>query len=140
MVVEDEPDLYEMLLAMFQIWGIDGVAFVDGEEAVSWIEEVDKGHYFGELPELALLDIRLLGEISGPMVGERLRKSQALEHMAVVLTTAFKLSPDQEREAMAQAGADKLIYKPLPKFHDLKRLLEELIVQRRTKVAGGESH
>ena len=40
MVVEDEPDIYEVLLAMFGIWGIEGVAFVDGEEAVSWIEDV----------------------------------------------------------------------------------------------------
>ena len=32
MVVEDEPDIYELLLAMFEMWGIEGVAFVDGEE------------------------------------------------------------------------------------------------------------
>jgi len=139
MVVEDEPDIYEVLLAMFEMWGIEGVAFVDGEEAVTWIEEVDKGQFLGELPELALLDIRLPGAISGPMVGDRLRKSPLLEHITVVLTTAYKLSPEQERQAIEQAGADKLIYKPLPKFHDLKRLLEDLIAQRRTKVARGES-
>ena len=74
-VVEDEPDIYEVLLAMFGIWGIEGVAFVDGEEAVSWIEDVDDKRFQGELPELALLDIRLPGEINGPAVGERLRKS-----------------------------------------------------------------
>ena len=37
MVVEDEPDIYDVLLAMFEIWGIEGVAFVDGGEAVGWI-------------------------------------------------------------------------------------------------------
>ncbi|MFZ4828896.1 MAG: response regulator [Phototrophicaceae bacterium] len=78
MVVEDEPDIYEVLLAMFGMWGIDGVAFVDGEEAIEWIEDVDCGRYQGELPELAMLDIRLPGSVSGIEIGERLRKSPIL--------------------------------------------------------------
>jgi CheY-like chemotaxis protein len=139
MVVEDEPDIYEVLLAMFEMWGIEGVAFVDGEEAVAWIDEVDKGHFTGELPELALLDIRLPGQISGPMVGERLRKSDTLGQMAIVLSTAYKLSIDEENAVVKQASADKLIYKPLPKFNELKQLLESLIAQRRTKVQPGEN-
>jgi CheY-like chemotaxis protein len=133
MVVEDEPDIYEVLLAMFEMWGIEGVAFVDGEEAVSWIEDVDRGRFKGELPELALLDIRLPGEIKGHMVGERLRKSPILGQIAIVMSTAFKLSADEERQMMTQAGADKLVYKPLPKFNELQRMLEEVISQRRAK-------
>ena len=74
MVVEDEPDIYELLLAMFEIWGIEGVAFVDGEEAITWIEESDKTPP-SEIPELAVLDIRLPGNVSGPMVGARMRKA-----------------------------------------------------------------
>jgi CheY-like chemotaxis protein len=138
MVVEDEPDLYEVLLAVFEMWGIEGVAFVDGEEAVAWIEEVDKGKFPGELPELALLDIRLPGPIQGQMVGERLRKSDAMAHMTVVLITAYKLSPEEERKVIEQAGADKLIYKPLPKFQELKQQLEDLIANRRAGVARSE--
>lgn len=132
MVVEDEPDIYEVLMAMFGIWGIDGVAFVDGEEAIAWIEDVDNGRFQGELPELALLDIRLPGEIQGPMVGERLRKSPHLNQIAIVFATAYKLTPDEEKAIMAQAGADKLIYKPLPKFAELQKLLEDTITARRT--------
>jgi CheY-like chemotaxis protein len=131
MVVEDEPDIYEVLLAMFGIWGIEGVAFVDGEEAVSWIDDVDSEHFHGELPELALLDIRLPGEINGPAVGERLRQSATLRDIAIVLTTAYKLTPDEEQQIKTQAGADKLIYKPLPKFAELQKLLEETIANRR---------
>jgi len=134
MVVEDEPDIYEVLLAMFEMWGIEGVAFVDGEEAVSWIDDVDNGRFQGELPELALLDIRLPGKITGPMVGERLRKSPVLGHMAIVLTTAYKLTTEQEKEVTDTAGADQLIYKPLPKFNELQRLLEKVIAQRRAKM------
>src|SRR5882757_7561828 len=119
MVVEDEPDIYEVLLAMFEMWGIDGTAFVDGEEALAWIEDVDRGKYSGELPELALLDIRLPGPAQGDDVGKRLRESPALKNIAIVLTTAYKLSPPLDQQTVDKAGADKLIYKPLPKFNEL---------------------
>lgn len=133
MVVEDEPDIYELLMAMFEMWGIEGVAFVDGEEAISWIEQTDRSGTVGEVPELALLDIRLPGEVSGPMVGERLRQSRTLRGMAVVLITAYKLSVEEETNVMAQAGADRLLYKPLPKFEELKQVLMDAIAERRAK-------
>lgn len=134
MVVEDEPDIYEVLLAMFEMWGIEGVAFVDGEEAVAWIEDVDGGRFQGELPELALLDIRLPGSTSGPMVGERLRKSKVLQNIAIVLSTAYRLSPEEEQKAVTHADADKVMYKPLPRFNELQKVLEEVIAQRRAKM------
>lgn len=131
MVVEDEPDIYEVLLAMFEMWGIEGVAFVDGEEAVAWIDDVDNGRFQGELPELALLDIRLPGDINGVMVGERLRKSPVLRNVSVVLTTAYKLSPEEQEAAIKRADADKWLPKPLPKFNELQGILEAVIAARR---------
>ena len=89
MVVEDEPDIYDVLLAMFELWGIEGVAFVDGGEAISWIDAVDEGRVHGDLPELAILDIRL-PEASGPEVGNRIRKSTKLQNIAIVLITAYR--------------------------------------------------
>ncbi len=133
MVVEDEPDIYEVLLAMFEMWGIEGVAFVDGEEAVAWIDDVDSGRFRGELPELALLDIRLPGVISGPKVGERLRKSTRLGEIAIVLSTAYKLNTEEELRVIAQAGADELMYKPLPKFNELQQRLEAVIAARKDR-------
>lgn len=135
MVVEDEPDIYEVLLAMFEMWGIEGVAFVDGEEAIAWVDDVDNGRFRGELPELALLDIRLPGAISGPMVGERLRKSKILGDVAIILSTAYKLTVEEEAQAIERAGADKLMYKPLPKFNELQKVLETVIAARREKTA-----
>lgn len=135
MVVEDEPDIYEVLLAMFEMWGIEGVAFVDGEEAVAWIDDVDNGRFRGELPELALLDIRLPGAIRGDAVGERLRKSPVMgPKIAIVYSTAYKMTPEEEMEVIARSEADKLIYKPLPKFGELQKILDEVINRRREKV------
>jgi CheY-like chemotaxis protein len=126
MVVEDEPDIYDVLLAMFEIWGIEGVAFVDGAEAVAWIENVDQGRVRGELPELAILDIRL-PEVSGPEVGHRLRESSILGHIAIVLITAYRLSPEEEDLVIAQAKADLLMYKPLPTMIELREKMDNVI-------------
>lgn len=124
MLVEDEPDLYEMLLAMTQTMGVNGIAFSTGEEAVDWIEDVDAGMFQGELPVLALLDVRLPGEISGPMVGARLRQSKPLGHIRTILITAYRLSPTEEATLIKEAGADLLLYKPLPAFRELETILK----------------
>ncbi len=132
MVVEDEPDIYDVLLAMFEIWGIEGVAFVDGAEAVAWVDEVDRGTSPVELPELAILDIRL-PELSGPEVGERLRKSTRLGEIAIVMITAYRLSPSEEEQVIKKAQADTLMYKPLPAMPELRAKLDAIIAKRKQK-------
>lgn len=133
MIVEDEPQIYDVLLAMFEVWGVSGVAFVDGTEALAWIEDVDQGRTRGELPELALLDIRM-PEVSGLEIGARLRKSPILGHIPIVLITAYHLTPEDERASMAQAQADLLLYKPLPNMPVLRKTLDDLIAARKLAI------
>lgn len=133
MVVEDEPDIYDVLLAMFEIWGIEGVAFVDGPEALAWIDSVDEGKVRGDLPELAILDIRL-PESSGPEVGKRLRESPILKNMAIILITAYHLNTEEEKKAKELAQADRLMYKPLPAMPELRQVLDDLIALRKNGV------
>lgn len=133
MVVEDEPDIYELLLAMFEIWGIQGVAFVDGPEAVAWVEDVDQGRVRGELPEVALLDVRL-PQLSGPEVAQRLRRSSRLGQIGIVLITAYRLSPEQEKNVIAEAQADLLLFKPLPALAELREMIEGVIAKRKQAV------
>ena len=133
MVVEDEPGIYDLLLMMFEMWGIEGVAFVDGEEALAWIDDADQGRYFGETPELALIDIRLPGLVSGTDVGERLRQSPYLKNIGIVLTTAYKLSVPEEEAAYERTDADRLMYKPFPRHDEFKRVLEAVLEERRAK-------
>jgi CheY-like chemotaxis protein len=133
MVVEDEPDFYELVLAIYDTLGVDGLAFTTGEEAISWIEDVDAGQLvttIDELPQLALLDIRLPGDIGGVEVSRRLRESPVLGNIAIVLMTAYKLSTKVENDMIKEAGCDLLLHKPLPKLADFKSQLQGVIAQR----------
>jgi CheY-like chemotaxis protein len=133
MVVEDEPDLYDTLLAMFDIWSVDGVAFTNGLDAIRWIDDVDADPNGISLPELAVLDIRLPGA-SGPEIGHRLRKSPLLRNIAIVLMTAYRLTPHQEREVIAMAQADALLYKPLPAPKEFHARLTNAVRNRQSGV------
>lgn len=132
MVVEDEPDLYDTLLALFEIWSIDGVAFTTGTDALKWIEDVDQGNVETNIPELAILDIRLPGA-KGHHIGARLRQSPVLKDIAVVLITAFLLPPQEERQVKELAQADALLYKPLPSPAEFRTELQKAIHHRRSK-------
>lgn len=127
MVVEDEPDIYEVLLMMLETFGVEGLAFVDAEEAVDWIDDLDNGYYNGELPTVALIDIRLPGDLNGLDVGARLRQSPILAYdIRIVLVTAYKMSPHEEEEAMRKSGANLLIYKPIPRFNEFQNMINQL--------------
>jgi CheY-like chemotaxis protein len=129
MVVEDEPDLYDTLLALFEIWSIDGVAFTNGTDAVKWIEDVDKGSTDTNIPELALLDIRLPGA-TGPEIGQRLRKSLILNDIAIVMMTAYHLTPQEEEKVIEQAKANTVLYKPLPAPDEFRTILQNAIANQ----------
>ena len=131
-VVEDEPDLYRVVLVLYKLMGVQSAGFASGEETASWITDVNQGRYAGELPRLALVDINLPGEIDGVAVGARLRQSPALRDMAIVLMTGLRLTPEEERDAVQRAGADLLLRKPLPNPITFQMLLEEKLGQRRT--------
>lgn len=130
MVVEDEEDLYDMILAMYDMLGLGGVAFATGIDAMDWIEDVENG-LEEEIPELALVDIRLPDEdIDGVHVAARIRKSPALKNTAVCLMTAFKFSPHDEKEIMKESGADLMLYKPLPRFAELEKILKDIVSKK----------
>ena len=113
---------------------MNGLAFTGGQEAVSWISGLEHRQSEQELPELALLDKRL-PSLSGPAVGAQLRQSSHLRNIAIVLMTAYRLSPEEEMAAMQLAQADALVYKPLPAMLELEKLLENLILQRKKQLS-----
>jgi len=129
LVVEDEPDLIELFQAATELIGVDSLIFSSGEDALEWIDTVECGDFQGENPVLALLDIRLSGEVTGVMVSALLRECPQLNPITLVLMTAYRLSPTWEQVMLKQSGADLLLYKPLPAFRELYRILQTLVRQ-----------
>jgi CheY-like chemotaxis protein len=133
MIVEDEPDLYDMLLTMTDLMGVDGVAFANGEDAVAWIADVEADRLSSDLPELALLDMRLPGAISGAEVAAHLRASELLSGITIVLMTAYRFSPAEEKALLKTSGAELLIYKPLPRLADFQAQMKQAIAKRKRR-------
>jgi CheY-like chemotaxis protein len=128
-IVEDDPDLYDTLMVLLEIWSIDPIAFTDGTDAVRWIEDLENDVNVVSVPPVALIDIRLPG-VSGPEVAARMRRSPLLNNSAIVLMTAYSLSPQEERDVLATSKADKLIYKPLPEPEELRQILRDVMIKR----------
>ena len=131
MLVEDEPDLYEILSTLLELWGHDVVAFETGEDAVGWLHEVVQGMHGDDLPELALIDIRLPGQFDGIEICKHIRGNRLLWHIPLILTTAFTLSDTQKAQIMADTQADLLLYKPLPNASQFHKLLDDVIARKR---------
>jgi CheY-like chemotaxis protein len=138
MLIEDEPDLYDMILAMYDMLGVGGVAFATGMDAMDWIANIESG-LDDDIPELALVDIRLPDKtIDGVHVAAKIRNSKILGNMAICMITAYKF-PDEDRQAiMRESGADLLLYKPLPKLQELDVILNDL-VKKRQKINQADS-
>ncbi len=130
LVFEDEPQIHQMVLTIYETLGVNGIAIATGEEALRWIDQVDSGRYNGELPQLALLDVHLPGRVTGEMVGQRIRKSPILQNMVLVLMTAYELSPQEEQDIIARSGSDTILYKPLPTLRELHDIFFGLLSGR----------
>ncbi len=133
LVVEDEDDIRNIVKVMFQVWQHTPMEFRNGHEAWTWLDQVEAGHFEGDLPELALMDIRMPGH-KGHEIARRIRRVEPLRQIPIVLMTAFTLT-ESERDAMLKEyGVDHIIYKPLPDLFELKRTLDT-IYQRKANAS-----
>lgn len=129
MLLEDEPDLHELLSTMIESIGHQVQGFIDAESALMWLRSVELGgENDSEMPELALIDIRLAGQLDGTEVAAQLRASPPLRHIPIVLMTAYRLSPSEETAILQRAAPDLFLYKPLPNFDVFRQKLEDLLL------------
>ncbi len=77
LVVEDEEDIRNIVKVMFQVWGHVPLEFRDGNEAWNWLDSIEAGTFAGELPEFALMDIRMPGH-KGNEIAQRMRSLERL--------------------------------------------------------------
>ncbi|WP_280716046.1 response regulator transcription factor [Kitasatospora sp. MAP5-34] len=126
LVVDDEPNIRELLSASLRFSGFRVVSAATGEEALAAVAN--------ERPDLVVLDV-MLPDLDGFTVVERLREQtqwpQSAEHVPVLFLTARDGTGDKVQGLAA--GADDYVTKPFS--------LEELIARIRAilRRAGGPS-
>lgn len=132
LIAEDEADIRMLVSTMTQVWGHTPMPFESGQKAWDFLEKVQSGDYTKPLPDFALMDIRMPG-YWGNEVARKIRETDMLKNIPIVLMTAFVLSEEERRTMMADYGVDHIINKPLPDFMQLKNLLEDIIQRKRSE-------
>jgi DNA-binding response OmpR family regulator len=101
MVVEDEPDIVNILKIRLENSGFDVLTAGDGKEALRIIKE--------SLPVLVLLDL-LMPEMNGMELCRALKSDDCLKGIPVIVLTAK--CGDKDREEALEAGAEAYFTKP----------------------------
>jgi len=101
LVVEDEPDMNNLLADVLRAFDFEPVQAVDGQEALDRLRE--------QLPDAVLLDLMLPG-ISGYELCRRLKTCRETAAIPVLILTALDRQPD--RRTAFKTGADDYMTKP----------------------------
>jgi phosphate regulon transcriptional regulator PhoB len=120
LIVEDDPDISELLHFNLGKNGYDPLRAEDGEEALKLAQK--------HLPDLILLDILLPG-LNGLEVCRRLKRDPALEHIPIIMVTAK--GEEMDRIVGLELGADDYIVKPFSIREILLRI--QKLLERREK-------
>ncbi|UCH28512.1 MAG: response regulator, partial [Myxococcales bacterium] len=123
LVVEDEPDLAELVALNLRGAGHDVTVSLDGNSALAEIQRSQ--------PDLVVLDV-MLPDISGIEVCRRLRRSPQTVRLPVIMLTAR--SDEVDRVVGFEVGADDYVPKP---FSPRELVLRVEAILRRT-VASAE--
>ena len=134
LLVEDDTDIRNVVEVMISVWGEKPLTFADGNAAWAWLDKVEGGTFTGELPELALMDIRMPGH-TGDKIAARIRQTEALKDIAIILMTAFSLSETEIKTMTDQSGIDHLLNKPLPDMDIFRSTLYQVRDTRRARLA-----
>ena len=101
-VVEDDPNIRELVTYTLQSTGFDACGFENGSEFLKALSD-------GEKPELVLLDIMLPGEDGISILG-KLRKKSATRDLPIIMMTAK--GTEYDNVLGLDSGADDYITKP----------------------------
>ena len=118
LVVDDEPDIRDVLRLTLEAEGYEVFEAADGEEAITQVQKLS--------PQLILLDYKL-PRLEGPQVCHRLKKDILLQHLPIIMLTS-KGEITDKLEGI-NAGADDYLTKP---FDPTELLARVRMVLRRT--------
>ncbi|MEQ8675073.1 MAG: response regulator [Aggregatilineales bacterium] len=129
LIAEDEADIRNLVAMMCQVWGNNPMTYESGQKVWDMLDEIDAGTYKGILPDFALMDIRMPGR-RGNELSKRIRQTEPIKNIPIVLMTAFVLSDEDMQMMKREFGIDHVINKPLPDFDQLKLILDKVIASR----------
>jgi len=129
MLVEDDPDIRNIVSMMFKLWGKTPLVFSHGGAAWAWLDTVATGSFSGEMPELVLMDIRMPIK-TGDQVAARIREVDKVAKLPIVLMTAFALNDGEVATLKQRSGADQVIFKPLPDIAKFHTMLADLLTKK----------
>jgi CheY-like chemotaxis protein len=118
LIAEDKEDFRSVMSMMCSVWVHPTLIFLDNNQACSWLRAASSGSCRGELPELALLDIRMSGP-TGNQMAARICQFDALKHIPVIIMIAYSLSDSGMHHVMTACGASDLVHKLLPDMDKL---------------------
>jgi DNA-binding response OmpR family regulator len=101
LIVDDEPDILELVQTRLEMAGYETIAAESGEDALK--------SFFTARPDLALLDLEMPG-MDGFELCERIRQ---MSDVPIIFLTAF--GSESHRVKGLQVGADDYIVKPFSK-------------------------
>jgi len=116
LIVEDEPDILDILKLTLDFGNYQLLTEIDGEKALETARR--------ELPDMILLDIMLPGSIDGLDICRQLREDETTADTYVMMVTAKGMA--QDREAGRQAGCDEYVVKPF-KIKQLVKSIESIL-------------
>lgn len=117
LIVDDHPQIVELIEAYLEPLNLDVEVARDGREALECLAR--------RPPDVVLLDI-MMPRLSGYEVCRRIKDDPATRHIRVIMVTALNELGDVERAR--ESGADEYISKPVNKIELLAlvaRLLDE---------------
>lgn len=127
LVIDDEPDVLQIVRAVLNTKGYDVVTAQGGEAGLN---EFNGGHF-----DLVICDL-MMPRISGLEVIKRLRKSGKLEGIPLIVLSA--LGDDEERNPdfwIRTLGVDDYVRKPFDPLDLLGRI--EYVFRRSTYISSG---
>lgn len=125
LVVEDDPDLGELLCDLLRTEGYEPVRVEDGEQAVMRIAQ--------DPPAAVVLDVMLPG-MSGFEVSQRLKFSRDTNLIPILMLTA--MDDEKARGKGLRVGADRYLTKPFEP-NELLREIRATVEHRKEMQAGG---
>jgi len=101
LIVEDEPDMNDLLADILSAYDFDPMQAASGEQCLAMLAE--------QPPDAILLDLMLPG-MSGIEVCKKLKDSPTTRTIPILILTALDSPPD--RRNAYEAGADDYMTKP----------------------------